>query len=77
LETNFEFFGFELEPKTDLGQRLLHDGVFACSFISFVKGIKNSGMIESLMFAQFDEEVGIKTNKESFMKEIKRVKEER
>jgi len=47
---------------------MLHDGIFACSFISFVKGSRNSGMLESLMFTQFEDDIGIKTNKEFFNK---------
>jgi len=38
-----------------MGVYLLNDGIFACSFIKYIKGAKNySGMVESMMYNQFE-----------------------
>jgi hypothetical protein len=67
-----------LEPRNEIGLRLYHDGVFARAFIKYSKGKRNnSGLVESMMYNTFQDEIRITTNQEAFEIEYHKVKAER
>jgi hypothetical protein len=52
---HFKILGLDLIVLNEIGLRLLHDGIFACAYISFLKDSKlNPGMIEWMMFTNFN-----------------------